>query len=185
MDKKKLIILGVLMAGMSACVPNSDEVQSEAGHLSAEATAYVLGLDEGEILQDSRGRTTIIKVSPETGAIDLAWMTQDMPAGSNISVHRHDLAEEILFMHKGSGTFILGDDSVEVEEGATIYVPPGTWHGMENPDDDVHLVFVVSPPGLDSWFREMFWRPGEEPKALTPEQISEIERKHDARARGN
>ncbi len=176
------ILIGLtLLALHNSCSPTPQEASPVAE--SSGRDGYVLGLDEGEILEDSRGRTTVIKVSPETGATDLAWMSTEMPPGSDLLVHRHDRAEEVLFVHKGSGTVILGDERLEVEEGSTIFVPPGTWHGMENPDDHVHLEFVVSPPGLDSWFREMFWHPGEEPKHLTPEQISEIAQKHDSVAR--
>ena len=86
-------------------------------------------------------------------------------------------------MHKGSGTFILGDERIEVQEGATIYVPPGTWHGMENPDEHVHIAFAVSPTGLEGFFREIMSQPGKEPKRFTPEEISEIEKLHDSVAR--
>ena len=182
--RNRTILVGLTFLALhNSCSPTPQEVSPLAEPSGRDG--YVLGIDEGEILENSRGRTTIIKVSPETGARDLAWMSSDMPPGSNILVHRHDRAEEILFVHKGSGTVILGDERLEVEEGSTIFVPPGTWHGMDNPDDHVHIVFVVSPSGLENFFRGMYWHPGEEPKQLTPEQISEIAQKHDSVARNN
>jgi hypothetical protein len=59
-------------------------------------------------------------------------------------------------------------------------VSPGAWHGIENPDGDLRIVGVVSPPGLDQAFREMFWYPGESPKELTPAQMSEIGDRYDS-----
>ncbi len=176
----KSSILLALVIGGASCGQQSDSNKPIAPGTSE---AYVLKRDEGEALLDHQGRTTYIKVSPETGSANITWKATDMPPGSNIIVHRHDRAEEVLFLHKGSGTFILGEERIEVQEGATIYVPPGTWHGMENPDEHVHIVFAVSPPGLENFFQKMFWHPGEEPKQLSPDEISEIERLHDSVAR--
>ena len=64
----------------------------------------------------------------------------------------------------------------------TIWVPPGTWHGVENPDDHMHILWFVTPPGLDDFFRRMFWHPGEDPKELTADEIAEIEELHDSKA---
>jgi mannose-6-phosphate isomerase-like protein (cupin superfamily) len=150
---------------------------------SPPAKAYVTGWNQGEILNDARGRTTAIYVSPAQGASDMSFMSQDMPRGSGILVHRHDRTEETLFVHEGSGTFILGDQRIHVEKGSTIYVPRETWHGMENPDSDVRLVFVVTPPGLEGFFRGMFWEPGKAPKQLSPEEISVLEKQYDSVAR--
>ena len=142
------------------------------------AEPSVLGWDEGEVLVDAKGRSTFIKVSPRTGARSLAFFVQQMPPGSGIKVHRHIDAEEVLFVHEGSGTFIVGEERVEVDKGATIFVPPGAWHGLENPDEHMGLAFVVTPTGLEGFFRELFWSPGEEPKKFTPEEVAKIEEKH-------
>ena len=181
-------VLLLLALISTACQPAQESAetatalsQPDVGTEAAEA--YILGIDEGETLINDQGHTTYIKVSPETGSTSMAWMATDMPPGSDIIVHRHDRAEEVLFLHKGSGTFILGEERVDVQEGATIYVPPGTWHGMENPDEHVHIVFAVSPFGLENFFREMMWHPGEEPKQFSSEEISELARLHDSVAR--
>lgn len=146
---------------------------------------YALAVNEGETLTDPQGRTNIVKVSLRTGAKNLAMGTQDMPPGIKISVHRHDRTEEILYLAKGSGTVILGDDRISVEEGGTVWVPPGTRHGVENPSSDMRVLWFFTPPGLDEFFRGMFWAPGEDPKQLRPEQIQEIEREHDSLLKGN
>jgi mannose-6-phosphate isomerase-like protein (cupin superfamily) len=94
------------------------------GQQSDGARPYVLGWNGGELLTDSQGRTTSITVSPETtGSTDLSFWTTEIPPDSNILVHRHDRTEEILFVHRGTGTLLLGDEQLEVREGATIYVP--------------------------------------------------------------
>ncbi len=146
---------------------------------ASDSKPYVLSENEGETLLDSQGRTNIIKVSPRTGARNLAMGTQDLPPGTKINVHRHDRTEEILYLAKGAGVLILGEERIEVEAGSTVWVPPGAWHGVENPSSDMRVLWFVTPPGLDSAFRAMFWGPGEEPKQLTPGELEEIGRRHD------
>ncbi|HEU5166637.1 MAG TPA: cupin domain-containing protein [Chitinophagaceae bacterium] len=132
--------------------------------------AYVLQKNEGEILPDRRGGTMIIKVSPETGAAHLSMGAREMPMGTNIAVHRHDHAEEILFVHRGNGMVIVDDDTINVSEGATLFIPPGIWHGVRNPNDSMNILFIVTPPGQEKVFRALASTPG----TWTPAQIDSI-----------
>lgn len=152
---------------------------------SAGPGAYVVAWNKGEVLLDGRGRTNSINVSPATGSAHLSFVTQDMPPGAGIAVHRHDRTEEILFIHAGRGTLILGDKRIEVKAGDTVFIPPGPYHGIENPDSALQVVAVVTPPGLEQAFREMFWKPGEEPKVLTQEQLEAIGLRFDSVNRRN
>lgn len=141
---------------------------------------YAVGFDDGEVLLDDQGRTTSIAVSPETGSTDLAFWTTELPAGSDIILHRHDRTEEILFIHRGSGMLIVGDERVPVQEGTTIFVPRGTYHGMEPQENDLTIVFVATPPGLVNFFRALGWHEGEEPKVLTLDEIQLLEQRYDS-----
>jgi hypothetical protein len=62
-------------------------------------------------------------------------------------------------------------------------VPKGVWHGVENPDSELLLLWVVAPPGLEAFFREVASVPGAPPRELTREQLDEIARKHGMRLR--
>ena len=172
-----LVTLALVGVACSGDLANQLVVTTE------DSKPKVLARDEGEVLLDSKGRTTIVKVSPRTGSRLLAMGTQDMPPGSGMRVHRHDRTEEILYISEGTGTVILGDERIPVEKDTTIWVPPGTWHGVENPDDHMHILWFVTPPGLDDFFRGMFWHPGEDPRQLTTDEIAEIEELHDSKAR--
>ena len=171
----------LLVFALGSCSQSTLEETRVAGE--QDSTPYILRRDEGEVLVDSRGRTNIIKVSPQTGSRLLAMGTQDMPPGSNVLVHKHDRTEEILYVTDGTGTLILGDEKLQVEKDTTIWIPPGTWHGIENPDDHMHILWFVTPPGLDDFFRGIAWPPGEEPKQLTAEELAELEQLHDSQAR--
>jgi mannose-6-phosphate isomerase-like protein (cupin superfamily) len=138
---------------------------------------YVLGPNEGEHLIRNAG-SIFIKVDPSRGSTNMTLCTQQVPRRTGITVHQHQEADEVLFVLEGTGFGILGDTRVPIEKGSTIYIPKGVWHGVENPDSELLLLFVVAPPGLEAFFREVASTPGAPPKQLTREQLNEIARKH-------
>ena len=139
---------------------------------------YVLGPTEGEHLIRSNGHVYLIKVDPRRGSNNMVLGTQQVTIGTGILVHQHQAADEVLFVLEGSGFGILGDARTAVEKGSAIYIPRGVWHGVENPDSELLLLWVVAPPGLEEFFREVASAPGAPPKQLTREQLNEIAGKH-------
>src|ERR1700746_3294987 len=75
----------------------------------AAARGYVLAAEQGEILRRPNGRV-IVKVDPRTGSPRLAMGTQELNAGAGIRLHKHDNADEILYVERGSATALLGED---------------------------------------------------------------------------
>ena len=138
---------------------------------------YVLGPNEGEHLIRNAG-SLFIKVGPAQGSDSMALGTQQLPVGAGIRVHQHHEADEVLFVLEGSGFGILGETRTPVEKGSAIYIPKGAWHGVENPDSELLLLWVVAPPGLEAFFREVSSTPGAPPRQLTHEQLNDIARKH-------
>lgn len=138
---------------------------------------YVLGPTEGEHLLRNAG-SIYIKVEPSRGSNNMALGTQQVPIRAGIPVHQHNEADEVLFVLEGDGFGILGDTRMSVEKGSAIYVPTGVWHGVENPDSELLLLWVVAPPGVEAFFREVSSAPGAPPKQLTREQLNEIAQKH-------
>lgn len=135
---------------------------------------------EGERLIHFRDQGEVfIKAGTATGSESLALGTQQVKAGGGIPVHRHPQTQEFFFVMKGSGMVLLGNSSRPFQQGATIVIPKNTWHGFSNPDQELLLLWIVSPPGLDGFFRETCSRPGEPAKALTPAQIRQIALKYD------
>ena len=78
---------------------------------------------------------------------------------------------------------MLNDVAHPFEKGTSIFIPNLTWHGFSNPDQELLFLWVVSPAGLDGFFRETCSPPGVEPKKFTKEQIREIALKHDTEFR--
>lgn len=144
--------------------------------------ARVLAPDEGEALVAPNGEV-VVKVDPRTGSARLAMGTQHVTRGGGIQVHRHLHEDEILFVHRGAATGIVGDTRRALEAGSTVYVPEGVWHGIENADSAVDLVWVVTPPGLEEYFRDVRAPRGKAPKVLTPEQLEDVRKKHGMQVR--
>jgi len=148
---------------------------AEVQHVSRQG--YVLGPTEGEHLIRNAG-SLLIKVDPSRGSSNMALGTQQVPIRAGIPVHQHNEADEVLFVLEGAGFGILGDTRMSIEKGSAIYVPTGVWHGVENPDSELLLLWVVAPPGVEAFFREVSSAPGAPPKQLTREQLNEIAQKH-------
>jgi quercetin dioxygenase-like cupin family protein len=154
---------------------------------AAQATArqgYVLGATEGEHLVHFRDHGNIfIKLGTATGSSDLALGTQQVMVGTGIPIHRHFKMDEAFYVLEGSGIFILNDVRHPFEKGGTIFIPTNSWHGFENPDHELLLLWAVSPAGLDGFFRDTCSPPGVPAKQLTREQIREIARKYNTEFR--
>jgi quercetin dioxygenase-like cupin family protein len=148
----------------------------------AQASAprgYVLGAGEGEHLIHFRDHGQIvIKAGAGTGFDNLALGTQQVTVGAGIPIHRHLKMNEAFYVLEGSGIFILNDVRHPFEKGGTIFIPQNSWHGFVNPDQEMLLLWIMSPAGLDGFFRETCSAPGQPPKELTREQIKEIALKY-------
>ena len=157
-------------AGVAAAVRQVD---------TAAAQGYVLGATEGEHLIHFRDHGNIfIKLGSATGSESLALGSQQLTVGAGIPIHRHFHMDEAFYVLEGSGIFILNDARHSFEKGGTIFIPKNSWHGFENPDHEVLLLWVVTPAGLDGFFRDTCTPLGAPPKQLTRKQIIEIALKY-------
>jgi quercetin dioxygenase-like cupin family protein len=158
--------IGQLLAG----TPGSAQVAS---------LGSVLGANGGEHLVHFRNPGHIfIKAGAATGSPNLAFGTQQIPIGAGIPVHRHFEMDEAFYVLEGNGAFTLNDVRHPLDKGGTIFIPKNAWHGFANPDQELLLLWFVTPAGLDGFFRETCNPPGVPPKPLTKEQVGEIARKY-------
>jgi mannose-6-phosphate isomerase-like protein (cupin superfamily) len=142
---------------------------------AAAPNGFVLGATEGEHLVHFRNPGHIfIKAGEATGSPNLAFGTQQVPIGAGIPIHRHLEMDEGFFVLEGGGTFTLNDVRHPIEKGSTILIPRKVWHGFANPEQELLLLWIMTPAGLDGFFRETCNPPGVPPKTLAKEQISEI-----------
>jgi quercetin dioxygenase-like cupin family protein len=160
----------------------SKRATGESAMTQIQSTApqgYVLSAGEGEHLAHFADAGEIfIHAGPATGSAGFALGTQQVRRGGGIPVHRHLHMDEAFYVLEGRGAFSLNDVSYSIAKGATIFIPRTAWHGFTTPGDDLLLLWVMTPPGLDGFFRETCNPPGVPPKQLTRDRINEIGRKY-------
>lgn len=141
------------------------------------AVPLVLAVDEGE-RRIRRAQTTgvsspfIIKIDGRNGgSADLVMGYEDIPPGQAITPHRHREADEIIFVHRGSGVVELGTRTRAFATGATIYIPKGVRISVRNTGNEpIAIAFVFSKPGFEEYLRETSVLEGE---AVTPMSAGE------------
>ncbi len=121
----------------------------------------MLGATEGEHLVHFRDAGNVfINVGPATGSDNLALGTQQVPVGAGIPIHRHLRMDEAFYVLKGSGVFILNDARYPFEKDATYSFPGMLGMGFVNPDNELLLLWIMAPAGLDGYFRDTCNPPG-------------------------
>lgn len=148
-------------------------------------TPTILDADEGEKLLMDEGRYVILKTTAEgQGAEGLMMGTEALPHGSAIPVHSHEGYEEIIFIHEGDVVLTLGEREVEASEGTTMFVPPGTWHGVRaSGPGQATMLFIFPEPEIAGFFRAVGREEGQPPRRLTAEDWRRIMAEHQMRSR--
>ena len=134
---------------------------------------YVLEATDGERMFNSSGEV-VVKVDPNRSANDLSLGTQLVPPGVGIPRHVHACWDEVIYVLGGGGIVSLNDEQVPLQKGATIFVPTGVWHGFENPDTELFILWLALSAGQAQFFRAISSRPGEPAKNLSREQVIAI-----------
>ena len=72
--------------------------------------------------------------------------------GHQLSLQYHKLKEETLLVNKGILHLVYGDNTLILNTGESIHIPPGTIHRMIAKEDDVEVI-EVSTNQLDDVVR--------------------------------
>jgi oxalate decarboxylase/phosphoglucose isomerase-like protein (cupin superfamily) len=151
----------------------------------AAATPLVLAQEEGE-RRVRRAQAIglsapfILKVDGRNGgSSDLVMGYEDIPVGQGITPHRHERADEIIFVHRGSGIVELGARRVAFTSGATIYIPKHVRIAVRNTGSEpVSIAFVFSKPGFEAYLRDTSVPEGQAVVPLSAEERRAIRERH-------
>jgi mannose-6-phosphate isomerase-like protein (cupin superfamily) len=148
------------------------QTSPKAADTRSFASGYILGPDEGD-----GPASNLIKVDHEKGSMRLGMGVMSLRAGRCVGLHMHEGEDEILFVHEGSGTGVVGKEQKQLTPGTTLYIPQGVWHGVQNTSDRLKLVWVVSPPNYPKALRDInaIEKSGRE---LTDAELNRIWLKH-------
>lgn len=63
--------------------------------------------------------------------------------GQQNSLHRHPIADEVVFCWEGEGIIVVGNDHSPFTAGETVLVPKNTPHGYLNTSQDRRMIITV------------------------------------------
>lgn len=132
------------------------------------------------ILTGRRKVPVTIKISKTRDGIEnISFCVEDMVPGRRMRVHKHLNNDELVFIHKGEGRFTLDEEVMDVKTGDVIFVPRGTWHGLDNTGkENLQMIFQYSPAGFEEYFIENGTLAGMPPKERTGEEYAATEKKY-------
>ena len=113
------------------------------------------------------------------GAPEFVMVTEDIPPGQAIPLHRHPHSDEIIFIHGGTGLASLGGRETTVSAGATIYMPRNTVVGLRNTGSEpLKIAAFFSQPRYEEYLREITVPEGQDPIPLTVDELNAIRARH-------
>jgi len=148
---------------------------------SNTAKGIVVRKDEGiHILTGRRKVPITIKISKTKHGVDgISFCVEEQSPGRKMRIHKHLNNDELIFIHKGEGTLTLDEESIEVKTGDVVFVPRGTWHGLDNTGkEDLLMTFQYSPAGFVEYFIENGTLAGMPTKEKTEEEYAITEKKY-------
>jgi mannose-6-phosphate isomerase-like protein (cupin superfamily) len=136
--------------------------------------------DEGIHILSRRKVPITVKISKAKHGIEgISFCVEDMIPGRKMRIHKHLNNDELIFIHKGGGTLTLDEDSIEVKTGDVVFVPKGTWHGLDNTGkENLVMVFQYSPAGFEEYFIENGTPVGMPAKEKSEEEYALTEKKY-------
>ena len=118
---------------------------------------YFFSKEDAEVvrIEGEAPRTLYPCVEPgTTGTHQFSMGLQQVDPHSEIPLHSHDDAEEILFVFGGRATATVGDETAEIVPGSVVFIPPRTNHGFVNDHDEpLWITWTFSPQGFEGYIR--------------------------------
>lgn len=94
------------------------------------------------------GRFILLKVGPTTTGANYLFMGyEDIPPGTAIPTHQHEVDEEILIVHRGRVQVVLEHDSTSAAAGDAVFLPPHSRVSVRAIGSDTASIFFVFPRG--------------------------------------
>jgi len=171
-----------LLMSLGSCIGGKHPGASASAVGIVGTTPLVLTAREGErrMRRVLGGAPLIIKVDRQNGgAPDFVMGYEEVPPGQTIPPHRHLLADEIIFVHRGSGVAQLGEHEAVVETGATIYIPKDVRITLRNTGTEpLSIVFIFSRPGFEGYLRDTSVPEGQQVLPLSSAELTSIRERH-------
>jgi quercetin dioxygenase-like cupin family protein len=167
-----------IVACLSCNVPRTTPTAA----LAVRNDGLVLQSGEGErrVRRNAGKGPFVIKVDRQNGGSpDLVMGYEEIAPGAEIQLHRHLVADEILFVHRGAGIASLNGRKAHVSAGATIYVPRNVTIGLLNDGTEpLGITFTFSRPGFEELMRDNSVLEGQPVTPMSAEERARIQATH-------
>jgi quercetin dioxygenase-like cupin family protein len=146
----------------------------------ASPRPLILQEGDGEHLVRRTGPTAgwpfTIKLDGQNGNTqDFFVFTDTIAPGQTIPFHKHDNAEEILFVEEGGATVIVGDQRAVAGPRSIVFIPRDTWISATNTGkQDIHLLALFSRHGYEQYMRALGVKQGEPMNPLSPDELTRL-----------
>ena len=162
------LFAGLPKSSFAKTAPNNDK-------------GIVVHENEGiHILTGRRKVPLTVKICKTKHGVDgISFCIEDQSPGRKMRIHKHLNNDELIFIHRGEGTLTLDEQLIEVKTGDVVFVPKGTWHGLDNTGkENLLMAFQYSPAGFEDYFIENGTLVGMPTKDKTEEEYAITERKY-------
>ena len=106
---------------------------------------------------------SVLAASEDTGS-RFGLLEMVVPKGREPSRHLHRRDDEGIYVLEGRLTFYVGEEVYEAGPGAFVFLPRGVPHSYAFETDEVRMLGIVAPGGLEGHFRDpRFAEPAESP----------------------
>jgi gentisate 1,2-dioxygenase len=177
--RRKFLLTG--LAGFcTALFANIPKISFAKSHHNYDKGFIVREAEGIHILTGRRHVPVTIKISKAKHGIDgISFCSEIQGPGEKMRIHKHLNNDELIFIHKGEGTLILDEHSIQVKTGDVAFVPRGTWHGLDNTGkENLLMIFQYSPAGFEDYFIENGTLEGTPTKVKTEEEYAITEKKY-------
>ena len=170
-------VIAFLLTLGAVSVPCRPREAGQTGGPRTQPAPVVFQADEGDRWLLLGQKPLIFKVDPvTTGSESLVVGTEEMPPGNRIPVHKHLHEDEVVYILKGTLRASLADHDYEARTGATIFIPQGTWIGLENASHEPAMIlFFFNRPAFEKCLRARSSRPGAKFIMPPPDRLAAVE----------
>jgi len=179
---RRMIASTLAVVGLSTCARSNTPRESQIGGTSVRSDGLILQVGEGErrVRRNAGKGPFILKVDRlNGGSPDLVMGYEDLAPGAEIQPHTHLVADEILFIHRGSGVAKLGKRESPVSAGATIYIPRNVMISVRNTGSEpLGIAFIFSKPGFEELMRDNSVLEGQPVTPISAEERDQIRKRH-------
>lgn len=120
---------------------------------------YIYHKEDAEVvrIEGDAPRTLYTLIEPNThNDTQFAMGLEEIDPHSEIPMHSHSQAEEIIFVFGGKGKAYIGEEVKDLTPGSVIYLPPNVEHRFVNTGNEpLWITWTLSPPGFEEQIRKI------------------------------